>query len=191
MRNGGEKMSIVLTITSPDPDPWEAALWKQTADSRFPEPVFLAAWASGRVGVWWLADEVAPPSWRWELPPRMRPSAVREMFRDTHLLASVYHVITARDAEDADAAAQVVAQRLASIYCASTLPTYSIVQVAAGNAPLEELVLPGESPEAAARRLAWAAQDEALARGFLLYGSRSDIESHLYRLEVKHVRWPR
>lgn len=50
-------MSVDLRVQMPDPDPWEAFLYRKQKDTGEPTPVYLGAWPPDeyylKVALWW------------------------------------------------------------------------------------------------------------------------------------------
>lgn len=167
------------------PEPWEAALWRPLPCEHVPAPVFFAVWSDGTTGAWW-ADDAGdpPPALRWEVSPRMRPDAVRKMLSDGYLteLAIIAMYDTSGDLMEA------VAGYIEDLCAGRPLPSvYAMADWATGcgMAELYELVYPGETYSAAARRLWHQATDDAFRGGFLLFGGVEDIEERLYDLATR------
>jgi hypothetical protein len=167
------------------PEPWEAALWRPLPCEDVPVPVFYAVWPDWGTGVWW-ADDAGdpPPALRWEVSPRMRPDAVRKMLSDGYLteLAIIAMYDTSGDLMEA------VAGYIEDLCAGRPLPSvYAMADWATGcgMAELYELVYPGETYSAAARRLWHQATDDAFRGGFLLFGGVEDIEERLYDLATR------
>jgi hypothetical protein len=147
-----------------------------------PAPVFFGVWPDWGTGVWW-ADDAGdpPPALRWEVSPRMRPDDVRKMTTDDYLadiaILAMY-----------DASIEAVARYIEALCAGRPLPSvYAMADWATGcgMAELYELVYPGETYSAAARRLWHQATDDAIRCDFLLYGTVEDIEERLYDLATR------
>lgn len=167
------------------PEPWEAALWRPLPCENVPAPVFYGVWPDGTTGVWW-ADDAGdpPPALRWEVSPRMRPDAARQMTTDDYLadLAILAMYDASGDLMEA------VARYIEALCAGRPLPAvYAMADWATGcgKAELYELVYPGETYSAAARRLWHQATDDAFRGGFLLFGGVEDIEERLYDLATR------
>lgn len=168
-----------------DPEYWEAALWRPLPCEDVPAPVFFAVWPDGTTGVWW-ADDAGdpPPALRWEVSPRMRPDAARQMTTDDYLADLAR--LAMYDASGA--IMETVARYIEALCEGRPLPAVHAMADWAtgyGMAELYELVYPGETYSAAARRLWHQATDDAFRGGFLLFGGVEDIEERLYDLATR------